>query len=42
MPPRPNRPGTSTWEQAAADARHAMATLIADLIADLARNQRPE
>ncbi|MGW4720417.1 hypothetical protein [Nocardia sp. NPDC004260] len=42
MPPRPNRPAVSRWEQAAADACHAMATLIADLTADLAGNEQPE
>lgn len=41
MPPRPNRPATSGWEQAAADACHAMTTLITDLIADLATSKRP-
>lgn len=42
MPPRPNRPATSDWEQAAADACHAMTTLIADLTTDLAQGQQPE
>ncbi|WP_280300029.1 hypothetical protein [Nocardia abscessus] len=41
MPPRPNRPAASCWEQAAADACYAMATLIADLTADLAGNEQP-
>ncbi|WP_033247130.1 hypothetical protein [Nocardia carnea] len=39
MPPRPNRPAASGWKQAAADACHAMATLIADLNTDLAGSQ---
>lgn len=42
MPPRPNRPAASNWEQAAADARHAITTLIADLTADLTRNEQPK
>lgn len=42
MPPRPNRPATSDWEQAAADACHAMTTLITDLTTDLAQGQQPE